>query len=912
MDQYLPILINVKILNEIRKNPEAYKNFISSLVNTRRKTKLNDEMLDENTLVVMGILNLFNDKDLFRKSRKFDTTILPKLSKETLDKLHVRTLVGSTEDVNFVPKPGKDQFIIKTKNTFEIYRIPKKLSDLAEVDKAKYLETVSGKTDFMLDKWKSRLQQLRGNQDLIHAEIKDLLDFKSKTGEYSYQFRGVKNERPNLDINNTDQYFTSVRNFSIEEILSNDDLFEVIRTDMHAAYQDFARYRLFDLKIQETIDKLVGQTGLRVSALFERLERKVKEFVDEHDSIKDKEGRKDDVTVGFTRLLWQIAYWNNTVPRNRIDSRTEENIGKIAEGTVNLFSGLKWGVTQSPELLLELIASIGHTKATSIPAGMFRGLKNLFLFFKRSNSAHRHEIEDLVTGLEDWKMEHSTHFNEGNPDADFDSGGLVYEHIFKSIQEYWAKQKRGEITIADATANTVHKLGQLSILVGGINENTNLTRYYAKTRFVRNIIKEIKSGRLKKFLELQLQNQAEMQALAKEAKTSASAARKLSNMFKANARKAGLNYFEALKLQRVGLDSPKALEALVWGLNHIKAYTNNKVNFTELRIAHSDLLEMDNPPIDPEFFLQTISAFQLGIERLIRKRSVTTGFGLNDVLGNVETSVTQSWIRRLTSYMRSWFDDRMLEIPTTGPMKTMVGGMLIYATLEVIITLCRDWLEGREVDDILTEIEENPYEYVVRFMTRLPIAGSLTPILEGIIRAGSAALDLTKNRGGQRGLDAAISQFTLGGPAFGRNVLFSMARGISTIPEDYGLGLFGGLVNGSQFSVPARLIEQSVQFDENNILKTMLDMTQKNPYPYMNPRGSAFGRRSSSRYIPRTTEQLSFPGVRPYSQEELEALYPGERPDKFKRPELDTQTTPTIDTKGVSGLLGEALENLSE
>jgi hypothetical protein len=139
-----------------------------------------------------------------------------------------------------------------------------------------------------------------------------------------------------------------------------------------------------------------------------------------------------------------------------------------------------------------------------------------------------------------------------------------------------------------------------------------------------------------------------------------------------------------------------------------------------------------------------------------------------------------------------------------------------------------------------------------------------------------------------------------------------MARGISTIPEDYGLGLFGGLVNGSQFSVPARLIEQSVQFDENNIFKTMLDMTQKNPYPYMNPRGSAFGRRSSSRYIPRTTEQLSFPGVRPYSQEELEAMYPGERPDKFKRPELDTQTTPTIDTKGVSGLLGEALENLSE
>jgi len=922
-DEYLPIQIVVQKLNDILMDNQKYAKLVRSLVETRTQSKLNDDMLDINTLIVMGILDIEDVKTFYTKNRKFVETEATYLDNETLEKLFVTTVTSPTGLDKYFGIKGKKYFTIKKGDVINVYRVPETIEDLSKADLDRYYKTVSGSSEHVLDKWKKEFSGL----SLVEVEIRDLLDYKAKRGRHARTIAGTRNDRPDIDTNHYENYQSTIRNFSTAEILGNPELFELARTDLHAAYQNFVRYRVFDLLFQETIDKLAGQTGLRPKQFLMMMEERILRYIDEFDSIKpeDKVFHKQDVYDGMSRLMWQYAEYNGSIPRSGIGSRQTRNAAKSLRGVINMAGGIAYGVAQSPEAVGEFIKSSIRTGGLSIPVGIFRLVSNLLNVLTRGDSHHRFQIDDLATSIEDWHQEHTTHLNEGIADANFDMD------LSKPYKAIWETPNISG-GISGLVADNLAKLGQTAVLLGGVTDNTNLTRYYAKARHYRKLLKMIRSGKIRKFLELREEPtiRAEMERLLKASERSEKAERQLTKLYKRLAREAGLSEFDAIYAVTSGLDSITNLDAISWGLNHANAL-DGVIDFRELHLAYRDLGNMTNPPINPEVYQKAIVDFQEGIERRIRKRSVTASYGLNRSMGVLEGSEQGKVLAAITSYMSSFYDDVMLNAPNRGTTNLLIGTLVFYAVLETLIGLFREWASGREIEDMLNELESDPESMIIRVATRLPMVGSFTPLLEAAVRTVHNFTGGTSNP--NQLVQSLVSTGIGGSPIVGANSTLSLLRKViqvpqamfdddpSTSPGQKLLAVPGHFINKSPLMIPARIIEERANIDETNALQWILDGIQTQPNPYSSRSRSGRGSRSGiplgsapTGSAPRssTAPGLGKDGMETYTPKEPtnrnyvkeKALQVPIVPPGFK---TDIKQESEIDLKGVSPLLTRLL-----
>jgi hypothetical protein len=917
-EDYLPIQVHVEKLMSILSDNQRYKTLMASIVNTRKESKLADDMLDVNTLITMGILNIEKQNTFYTKNRKFALTSGSMLDSDSLSKLYEYS-VASNANLDFSKQlgiKGKDWFLIEKGNEAKIYRIPKTIEDLSEADLVKYRDTVKGEQQHVTSQWK---QEFNG-KSLIEVEMKELLDFKTKQGKYHYSKTTMVDNRPVLDRNHHDDYFSTVRNFSVEELLSDSELFNIARTDLHSAYQNFAKYRMFDLIFQESIDQLAGSTGLRPKDFFRLLEAKVHKHIEDFDSIKavDKKANHDDVASGFSRLIWQYAQYNGSIPRLGAESRIIANVSRATRNLVSTSSGLGWGLSQAPETVMEILKNIPSTKGLSVPVGMFKYLNNLLKFWDRGDSATRLEVGDLITSLEEYSKDHSTHFNEGTGDVDFDSD------TSKPYRAIW-NSGRNSTGLTGNTADFLEKTGQTVVLAGGVTDGTNLARYYGKARHVRDLTAMMRDGKLKEFLRLRAlpENRAAMQALLEGSFKSAAEERKLWKMHKSLARQAGgLDSLLALKAIKVGLDSPAKLEAMMYGMNAANAL-DGVLDFRDLHMVYRDLKNMKDPPIDPELYRAAASDFQYGIEGLVRKRTVTHGFGLNQTLSAFHSSEVGKLLGSLTSYMRSWFDDVMLNAPERGAVGLMFGGIISVAVLETVISLLREWMSGREMEDIMAELENDPSEFVLRIATRMPVMGSLSPVFEGSLR------EIKYMTGGaQRGSDQLIKSLTsLGGgsPNVGINSVASLLNTVKDASGDIidgsmegdsklvAKGLLkvpGHFINKSPQMLPVRILEEQMDLDDKHTAQFIIDGLQKKPYRYLSQqRGGSGGFRGGSKAAPQSP--VAAP-VTTQTMPQSAALKAAQRPEMGRQvKQYVPPVTPSKPNSGVSERLGKLLDNPS-
>ena len=920
-DEYLPIQIVIKKLNAILVDNKKYSELIRSLVETRKQSKLNDEKLDINTLIVMGILDIKDVKTFYTRNREFVQTEASNLDSETLANLFVTTVTSPDGLDKYFGVNGKKYLTIQKGSDIHVFKVPETIDDLSKADLDKYYKTVSGSAEHVLDKWKTEFSGL----SLIEVEMRELLDYKAKRGRHARKFAGTRNDRPDIDTNHYEDHQSTVRNFSTEEILGNPELFELARTDLHAAYQNFVRYRAFDLLFQETIDKLAGQTGLRPKQFLMLLEQRILKYIDEFDSIKPehKEYHKQDVYDGITRLLWQYAEYNGSTPKSGIGSRQARNAAKSLRGVINMSGGVAYGAAQSTEAIGEFIKSSIRTGGLSIPVGIFRLLSNLLNVHVRGNSHQRFQIEDLATSLDDWHQEHTTHFNEGVADANFDMD------LTKPYSAIWETPAISG-GMSDKVADILSKSGQTAVLLGGVTDNTNLTRYYAKARHFRKLLKMIKSGKLRKFLELREEptTRAEMARLQKLSEQSAKAERQLAKIHKRLAREAGLNEFDAIYAVTSGLVDIQSLDAISWGLNQTNAL-DGIIDFRELHLAYRDLVNMSNPSIDPEVYKRSIVAFQDGIERRIRKRSVTTLFGLNKAMGLLEGSETGKLLGAVTSYMSSYFDDVMLDAPNRGSANLVLGSVVFFAVLETMVGLFREWASGRDVEDILQELESDPEGMVIRVATRMPIMGAFTPLLETAIRTVHSFTGGSSNP--NQLVQSMVSTGVGGSPAVGINSALSLSRKIfnaaqgvfeddpTTSPGQKILAVPGHFINKSPLMILARILEERANMDDTNALQWILNgiQTPATPYASRAGRGRSGGYRSvplgMETYTPKPQAQRNFAKEQAM---QIPRVPPSMQIPRVP-PSMQTKGTPAVkdgqvqsvkvNTQGVSPLLPELL-----
>ena len=857
-ETYIPMQMVAAALKTLE--PTQRQNLITSMVTARLKSKKLNETLDVNTLILLGILDIQTPSSFFIKGRKFvdsgETTILDNDSlKLLLVKEHDISTMSPEHRAMMLDnehgQAGKTYFTITTGNIQRVYRNPKILKDLSLNDQTIYKNAIDGDVTNVLDKWEG---ELRGSS-LIQREMEELIDYKMNAGRYRRDTGKLVNGRPDISPSDDPYKTVAVQNLTPDESFSSPDIINVTRTNMSSSYQMWLNSRLFDLKAQETIDQLVQHTGLRPEKALAGIERRMLTAIADNTTLtaKQKANRQANVTQGMDRLFWSYSEMNGTLPSNIGSAGNLAN--NAARTTRNLIAlrSLAWGLSSAPETFLEIFKSARHG-GLSVPVDILRYTGSMLKFWDRSNPSLRYAIDDLCTSLEDFSDSHATHMVDGMLDVDLDITGITHRSI-------WGKENNTVGPLSTITGAT-DKLAKSAMLLGGLQYHTQFTRGLAKVRQLGDLSVFLfgkKRAAVEKFLALRLDpiHKTEMDSLLAASYNSAIDERRLSRKFKTLAREAGLNQMDAVKLLTVGIDSSERLKALQWGLGKLDM-VGNKVDFIELNQLYYELKANKSIGIDAELFKDTVSRYQYGIENLIRKRSVSHAYGLNKPMSAFHLSEVGKLINTLTSWLRSWQDDVVLNASERGSAGLIFGGLVAASTMEVLIFTLREWIGGRDTEDIARELKERPVAYVLKVASKLPLMGAFTPIMETAIKYGIAV-----QSGSQRTFNAMMQSIDVGGigassiSGIGRNIgggiedIFESTQMKDKSKTKYGKGaarLVQAIVpyNSSQYAIPARVLETVMDLDEKSAFMQFQDMVQRQPKPYGTSGASKLKNRGST------------------------------------------------------------------
>ena len=232
-------------------------------------------------------------------------------------------------------------------------------------------------------------------------------------------------------------------------------------------------------------------------------------------------------------------------------------------------------------------------------------------------------------------------------------------------------------------------------------------------------------------------------------------------------------------------------------------------------------------------------------------------------------------------------------------------------------------MSGREMEDIMAELENDPSEYVLRIATRMPVMGSLSPVFEGGLREVKYMTG-----GAQRGSDQLIKSLTSmggGSPNVGINSVASLLNTVKDASGDIidgsmegdsklvAKGLLkvpGHFINKSPQMLPVRILEEQMDLDEKHAAQFIIDGLQKKPYRFLSQqRGGSGGFRGGSRAAPQAP--VAAP-VTTQTMPQSTALKNAQRPEMGRQvKEYVAPAPPSKPNSGVSERLGKLLDNPS-
>jgi hypothetical protein len=299
-----------------------------------------------------------------------------------------------------------------------------------------------------------------------------------------------------------------------------------------------------------------------------------------------------------------------------------------------------------------------------------------------------------------------------------------------------------------------------------------------------------------------------------------------------------------------------------------------------------------------------ISAYAFMVEDLIIKTATSELGGLNKMTSlDSKSALGRMWYA-LTSWVQSYQDNVILDYGGRSTLKYLASGIFLYAAMDTIVGLFKEWLAGRETEDMLEELEQQPSQYVLRGLTRVPFLGLYNGFLESGVSTVSGLTGGTYKYYGVPFLPA--------GAGAGMNTIESDFRSAQRLIEDplsmnavkEASNLFGptSLINRSPVAIPVRVLEDAQVFKEMNAIQQYLDMVQRNPYPY--------SKKANSKFEPIELDYTTTP--RNYALEQQQATQAMQREmamrPPMQRPESQNTFSTVEDQKGVSERLGELLE----
>ena len=907
--KYAPVQLNHESFSAMSPTDRAL--FVAGLVKARRTRKLKSPILDVNTLIVLGWLDVAPSKEargtaLFAGKRDFrpgEST--QSFSPETLKGLLVSEHPITIGEKNILAQlangaDSQSHFVLTNKESgvITLYRMPKVISELAEADRVRYIEAVNGNKSLYTQRWQDYLK----GRELIEVEMNEMLDFKTKKGAYSEYQRntGTNIDRPLMVVDAASETLLSVPGLIPEEVLSDPVILKHIRTNLAESYNYFMNGRVFELIFQRELDRLMGSRNVRILDVFSHVAIEARRDIEtiaksENWTPGQLAARLQDVKEGIQRLKDEYASNADTLPMLPYQDQTAAR-SLLALMKIKVASGYFLGAFT--ELMMETLKS----NPLHLPGNLISALRFVVGDFRVSKNSlmNNSELGDMIFGLENIKYEFSSRFlgeaNQGAFELDSTIGSKI-KGKFINPSPATGLMDRG-VRVLESGARVAETIGSLQAM-------TNITRSMAKVRLQRMIYGHIKKGRIQKLLTA-LEDPAMMKLMQDymvAAETSAGAENQLRKQFYTLARKTGFGFNpkEALVFMKYGLNSVEKIKHLEYLIKKVDKRGEGRVNLHNMVDVYWHATTHPVDGIKPEVLEQVISSYGLALEDLVVKTSTPEPIGLGRVTTiDSKTPLGKLWYA-LSSYIRGFQDNVIMDYGSRDTLRYLAANIVLYGTLDATIGLFREWLAGRDGEDILEEFSDNPHAFAIRVAKSAPIMG----MWSGALEAGLSGLSYMS--GGTWKYYGSPMQSIGMGAATG--AVESIGRGVSEVVDgvtgdeevDYmkvakGVGditSVNSLLNRSPIAVAARSLEVSGALEEKGTLQTYMNMIHKNPHPYAKSQGR---KQSSSQSLP------PIPKVAPRNFElEAQALKKARAAQAGVRYEDMS--------KGVSGSLGDLLDN---
>ena len=887
-----------------------FEQLVKDLVSARTKRKLNSPNLDRNTMVVMGWLDVKHDPKsntyvLYAPNRVIKASeSVNMFTAETLEKLKIGAIAstGMEGDAARIFKLMKiadpeNYFVMQTDTGFNVYRVPKRLDDLTPYDAARYTEAVQGNVAMYTEAWRQRL----GGKNLIEHEIREII--KQKTRQYPYNQTNTPDsifKQPVMRLltpGEQENMALPIKGLIPEEFMETELTKSVLRTNMAEAYYYFIHGRYFELAFQKQLNSMLGRKDKTFEDVLLVAENKAQKALDvmaekENWTARQKEVISRSITDGVQRLREEYQFNADTLPYLQSGATGTARL-MLAAMRYKLAPG--FGISALVETAIEI--SKQSPNVFTIPKNLINVLRFVLLDKRFSKDALlKSEIGDTIFILESFRTDLSNRFMGEINQGAFKSDSRLGTRVADSISNI----RQGE-TLGEQIIRTAEEGGRWMQSLGSLQAVTMATRELAKVRIQKLIWKYVNSGKLSRLYDLLTvpETATELAKLEKEAVNSGAAATALFKRFAGIAREAGItDANEAALFLKYGLTTKEQIRHLVWGIKQI-GDADGRVNMVTLSELRNDLMDNPVPGIDPNTLGEAVSAYAFMVEDMITKTAVSELKGLNKVTRiDAKTPFGRVWYA-LSSWVRSFQDNVIMDFGSRSTGKYLVSAIFLYAAVEAINGLFKEWLAGRELEDIMEELEDNPSQFLFRGISRMPFFG----VYNGFLEAGIAGMSAMTGGNmeyygvpGMVGIGAGIGAAT----EAGRNIT-NIASGVYNRGEldvKSASKLFGAesIINRSPFAIPVRMLETAGAFREMEAIERYLKTVHKDPYPYMNKKRGE---------TPVPTESLKIPERNLLLEEQRakEAL----RKDQ-QRQSMIRQAQSIQDQQGVSGILGDILE----
>lgn len=904
---YAPVQLDHEGLARLDQNSRAA--LIKAMVTARTNRKLNDPMLDMNTMIVMGWLDVAFDEDaktlsVFASDRTIKYSESANMfSNDTLLKLFDSEIKKEgitgrkSEILRLLRKSNPEKFfVLEFDDKYVIYRVPEKVTDLAPADKAKYVEAINGNTAMYTDKWRTILN----NKNLIEREMKEILKFKTKQYPYNNpdDFHSVA-KQPFFKIDPEGKTALPIRGLTPEEVLSTPETRAILRTNLSESYFYFLKGRYFELAFQKELDRMFGQTGITILDVFDYVEKASFEDFDRiaelaNWSPEELRYAQKDLAEGLKRLREEYQFNADTLPYLNSETGYSARIGLAA---IRFKFSAGYGISAFAETLIELAKQ--SPELYSIPMNVIKAMRYVFADYRMSKrKLLESDIGDMTFVLENFRTDLANRFMGEIGYGAFRSDSRLGTRVANSVLNI-----RDAQGIIETSTRTFEEAGKWMQSIGSLQSITNGTRALAKQRLQRMIWKYMSKGSIEKLFDaLQESVTADELAALKKAASSDSKAeaalwKKFAGIARHEAKFGDPN--EAALFLKYGLSTKEQIAHLRWAMEKA-GHRDGRINIFNLLDIHEDLRDNPVDGFSPDILESAISAYAHMVEDLIIKTSTSELKGLNKITSLDSRSTFGRMFYALTSWVRAYQDNVILDFGSRSTIKYIASGIFLYAAMDTIIGLFKEWLAGRETEDIMQEFEDQPSQFVLRGVSRIPFLG----IANGLVEAGASAIS---------GMTGGSYQY-YGVPLLpaGAGASMSAVQGIyynlSDIVSDAVMkreanlkalsGLFGAetLINRSPIAIPARMLEVNNAFQEADAIQKYLELVHRNPYPYMD--------KAASRVKPAGIEnELKPRNLDLERQQYLKDLEKRQQQQSIIRP-------PAIglnDQKGVSGVLGDIL-----